>query len=78
MKIRISRLASSPEDVSSSHTRKEALSKVIQKIVLQLADTPGVIKAVTVYEDDHNFTRLQFTDVAVNQSLDPALFTDHP
>ncbi len=58
--------------------RKEALSKVIQKIVLQLADTPGVIESVTVYEDDHNFTRLHFTDVEVNQPVDPALFKHHP
>lgn len=58
--------------------RKEALSKVIQKIVLQLADTPGVIESVTVYEDDRNFTRLHFTDVAVNQPVDPALFKHHP
>jgi outer membrane lipoprotein-sorting protein len=58
--------------------RKEALATVIQQIVLQLADTPGVIEAVTVYEDDLNFTRLHFTDVVVNQSVDPALFTDHP
>ena len=58
--------------------RKEALSSVIQRIVLQLADTPGVIASVTVYEDDHNFTRLQFTDVIVNHPVNPALFTDHP
>jgi len=58
--------------------RKEALSKVIRNIVLQLADTPGVIASVTVYEDDHNFTRLQFTNVIVNQPVDPALFTRHP
>ena len=58
--------------------RKEALSKVIRKITLQLADTPGVIESVTVYEDDQNFTRLHFTDVTVNQPVDPALFTQHP
>ena len=57
--------------------RKEALAAVIQKIVLQLADTPGVIESVTVYEDETNFTRLRFTDVVVNQPLDPALFTHH-
>jgi outer membrane lipoprotein-sorting protein len=55
--------------------RQEALSTVIQKIVLQLADTPGVIASVTVYEDEFNFTRLLFTDVIVNQPVDPALFT---
>jgi len=58
--------------------RKEALSKVIRTIVLQLADTPGVIASVTVYEDDHNFTRLQFTNVIVNQPVDATLFTRHP
>ena len=57
--------------------RKEALAAVIQKIVLKLADTPGVIESVTVYEDETNFTRLRFTDVVVNQPLDPALFTHH-
>lgn len=58
--------------------RKEALSKVIRNIVLQLADTPGVIASVTVYEDDHNFTRLRFTNVVVNQPVAPTLFTRHP
>jgi outer membrane lipoprotein-sorting protein len=55
--------------------RKEALAAVIQKIVLQLAYTPGVIDSVTVFEDADNFTRLQFTDVIVNNPIDPALFT---
>lgn len=54
--------------------RKDALATVIQKIVLQLAKTPGVIESVTVYEDDHNFTRLHFKDVTVNQPIDPAMF----
>ena len=58
--------------------RKEALSKVIRNISLQLADAPGVIESVTVFEDDHNFTRLQFRDVIVNQTIDPTLFTHHP
>lgn len=57
--------------------RREALAAVIQKIVLQLADTPGVIESVTVYEDEINFTRLRFKDVIVNQPLDPALFRHH-
>jgi outer membrane lipoprotein-sorting protein len=55
--------------------RKEALATVIQAIDLQLAETPGVIESVTVYEDDSNFTRLQFTGVKVNQPIDPAMFT---
>lgn len=54
--------------------RKAALATVIQKIVLQLAKTPGVIESVTVYEDDHNFTRLHFKGVTVNQPIDPAMF----
>jgi outer membrane lipoprotein-sorting protein len=54
--------------------RQAALATVIQKIVLQLAETPGVIESVTVYEDDANFTRLHFKDVTVNQPIDPAMF----
>jgi outer membrane lipoprotein carrier protein len=54
--------------------RKEALAAVIQKIVLQLSETPGVIAAVAVHEDDLNYTRLRFTDVRVNQPVDPAVF----
>jgi len=57
--------------------RQAALATVIQKIVLQLAETPGVIDSVNVYEDDHNFTRLHFKEVAVNQPIDPALFQHH-
>lgn len=58
--------------------RREALAAVISKIVLQLAETPGVIRTVTVYEDDHNFTRMRFTDARVNQPIDPAVFRQHP
>jgi len=54
--------------------RQAALATVIQKIVLQLAKTPGVIESVTVYEDDDNFTQLYFKDVTVNQPIDPAMF----
>ena len=54
--------------------RKTALATVIQKIVLQLSQTPGVIELVTVYEDDDNFTRLHFKNVTVNQPIDPAMF----
>ncbi len=54
--------------------RQEALSAVIQKIVLQLAKTPGVIDTVTVYEDEDNYTRLTFTDVRVNQHIEPSVF----
>ena len=54
--------------------RKAALAKVIRQIALQLAETPGVIASLTVYEDDHNFTQLNFTDVTVNPSIDPAMF----
>ncbi len=54
--------------------RQAALATVIQKIVLQLAKTPGVIESVTVYEDDVNFTRLHFKDVTVNRPIDPAMF----
>jgi hypothetical protein len=54
--------------------RKEALATVIQKIDLQLAATPGVIDTVTVFEDEHNFTRLVFTQVQVNHPIDPVLF----
>ncbi len=57
--------------------RQAALATVIQKIVLQLAETPGVIDSVNVYEDDHNFTQLHFKEVAVNQPIDPALFKNH-
>jgi outer membrane lipoprotein-sorting protein len=54
--------------------RKEALAAVIEKITLQLAETPGVIDTVTVYEDDRNFTRLAFDNVRVNPTIEPALF----
>jgi outer membrane lipoprotein-sorting protein len=57
--------------------RKEALATVIQKIDLQLAETPGVIDSVTVFEDETNFTRLIFTGVQVNRPIDPAMFRHH-
>ena len=56
----------SPKDVS--------FSKVIQKIELQLADRPGLIDTVTIYESEDSFTRLTFKNAVLNWDIPENLF----
>jgi outer membrane lipoprotein-sorting protein len=54
--------------------RRPELAAVIAGIELQLAPQPGVIEAVTILEDEGNFTRLLFTNVRLPDSLPDARF----
>lgn len=51
-----------------------AFAKVIQKIELQLADQPGVIDSVIIYESQDSFTRLTFEKTTLNAEIPDALF----
>ncbi|MBL0714870.1 MAG: outer-membrane lipoprotein carrier protein LolA, partial [Desulfosarcina sp.] len=53
---------------------QEALAKVIQRIELDLDRKPGVIREVRIFEDEHNYTRLIFNKVTLNETLDPSVF----
>ncbi len=51
-----------------------SFAKVIQKIELQLANQPGVIESVTIYESHDSFTRLNFEKTRLNGDLPDELF----
>jgi outer membrane lipoprotein-sorting protein len=54
--------------------KDSALAKVIQKIELRLADRPGVIQSVTIYEGSDSFTRIIFDNPSLNGDIPDALF----
>jgi outer membrane lipoprotein-sorting protein len=54
--------------------KEAAFEKVIQKIELRLADRPGVIESVTIYESRDSFTRLTFENTRLNADIPDALF----
>jgi outer membrane lipoprotein-sorting protein len=56
--------------------RDESFARLIQRIEVYLADRPAVIKSVMIFENEDSFTKLDFSDVILNQQLDDALFRD--
>lgn len=52
------------------------MARFIQRIELLMADRPGVIEQVLIFEDDNAFTRMVFSNTQVNPSLDDRLFQD--
>ncbi len=54
--------------------REPAMARLINKIELQLSDTPGLIDSVTIYEGPDSYTRLIFTNARLNQEIDNSLF----
>jgi hypothetical protein len=46
-----------------------AFAKVIHKIELQLANQPGVIDSVIIYESPTSFTRLTFEKIILNAEI---------
>ena len=60
-------------------TPKEAGFKaVIQRIEINLAEQPGVIRDVVIYESPDAYTRMRFTHTVINQPIDPAVFQAVP
>jgi hypothetical protein len=51
------------------------MAKMIARIELQLADQPGAIDTVTIYEGEAAFTRLIFRNLRLNPHLVKTLFT---
>jgi hypothetical protein len=51
-----------------------AFAKVIQKIELQLANQPGVIESVIIYESRDSFTRLTFEKTTLNAEIPEDFF----
>ncbi len=58
--------------------KEEAMRRVIQRIELDLADQPGVMQRVTIYENENAFTRMAFDHTVLNARIDEALFRSVP
>jgi outer membrane lipoprotein-sorting protein len=58
--------------------REEALRQVIQRIELNLADQPGVMQSVVIYESEDAFTRMTFSNTVLNAKIDEAIFRSIP
>lgn len=56
--------------------RKKAFASIIQKIELLLADKPGVIDIVMIYESKDSYTKLVFNNSLLNKPLDELIFKE--
>jgi hypothetical protein len=52
------------------------MAEMIDRIELQLADQPGAIDTVTIYEGEAAFTRPIFRNLRLNPQLEKTLFTE--
>lgn len=56
--------------------RDESFARLIRRIEILLSDRPAVINSVIIFETEDSFTKLNFSDVILNQKLDDALFRE--
>ena len=54
--------------------RDEGMTQFIKRIEMVLADQPGVINEVTIFDNEDSFTRFTFVDPQINVSLSDELF----
>ncbi len=54
--------------------KNSQITKFITRIELDLADQPGMIKTVTIFESKTSFTRLTFENTILNESIPPEVF----
>lgn len=54
--------------------KDDAFRKVIQRIVLNLAQQPGMMQGVMIYESEKAFTQLTFSNTVLNAKIDDTLF----
>jgi len=54
--------------------KSEGIARIIEKIVLKLAPTPGVIDSVTIHEGPDAFTQLTFVNPALNAPIADSVF----
>jgi outer membrane lipoprotein-sorting protein len=66
-------LASGPRIVMTP--REKALTRLIERIEIELSEQPAVIESVTIFESADSFTRLVFQDVTINPRLDDTAFS---
>jgi len=55
--------------------REKALARLIRRIEIVLAEQPGVLESVTIFESEDSFTRLIFQNVTLNPLLDDTAFS---
>jgi len=56
--------------------KDEAISKLINKIELNLSDQPSLMDSVIIHEGPGSFTKLTFNNAVINQQLEASLFTE--
>jgi outer membrane lipoprotein-sorting protein len=58
--------------------KNEAFQKVIQRIVLNLGEQPGMMQSVEIYESENAFTKITFNNTVLNAKIDETLFQKIP
>jgi outer membrane lipoprotein-sorting protein len=58
--------------------REDSMSAVIDRIELNLAPQPGVIRSVLIYENEDSFTEMIFSHTVLNKTIAAELFTKDP
>jgi len=56
--------------------KEKNFAGMIQRIEVAFTDRPGIIKSVTIYEEEDSFTRIDFKNVILNPPLPDALFQE--
>ena len=55
--------------------KEKALARLIHRIEIKLAEQPGVLESVTIFESEDSFTRLIFQNVTLNPQLNDTAFS---
>jgi len=56
--------------------KDKALARLIRRIEIVLAEQPGVLESVTIFESEDSFTRLIFQNVTLNPRLGDTAFSN--
>ena len=54
--------------------KDKSIAIIIQRIELILADRPGIIETVMIYEGENSYTRFEFKNAQLNQPLQDSIF----
>jgi len=58
--------------------RDEQVRRFVTRVVITLAETPGVFQSIEIFEGDDAWTKIEFRDVELNPELADELFTAPP
>jgi len=56
--------------------KEKSFSAMIGRIELNLGDRPGVIKSVSIYENEDSYTMLEFTNTILNGEIKESVFRE--